>query len=100
MLSDEVECRRRIVRQGKFGAAQQGGFRFDPLQSVTRENLTFHTITLSASRSPYQQLRSFYQEVLQTLPTVNLDEITVNAPDRRTDALEGRFKFVAIEFNR
>jgi len=74
-------------------------FRMDPPTSNRREQLTFSPINVNITKGDYGQLRKFYQDVMNALPNVKLDEVTIASPDRTGALLDAKFKFVAIEIN-
>ena len=75
-------------------------FRIDPPQSQTRDRLTFHTISLNIEKADYGQLEAFQNELTTSLPTVNLEQITLAADRRNPAQLDTRLRLVAVELNR
>ncbi len=75
-------------------------FRIDPPQSQVRDRLTFHTISVSIDKAEYEKLMAFQNELSASLPTVNLEQITLVADRRTPSQLDTRLRLVAVEFNK
>jgi hypothetical protein len=87
----------QIVRSSGFT-----NFRLDPPQPERRDQLTFHPINLNVFKADFAKLAELFNAITTRLPTVNLAEVVISAPDRTNPQapLDARFKFVAIEINR
>ncbi len=75
-------------------------FRIEPPQTQRRDRLDFHTLSLSVDKGDYAKLQSFYDELAASLPTVNVEQITLAADRRNPALLDARLRLVAVEFNR
>jgi Pilus assembly protein, PilO len=86
----------QIVR--KYGFSN---FRIDPPQPQRKEGITLHPINVTVFKGEWRQLAALFNEIVTALPSVNLEEVTIGAPDRSNQKLlDAKFKFVAIEINR
>lgn len=75
-------------------------FRIDPPRSQSRDRLTFHSIAVNIDKGDFDQLQSFQAELVSTLPTVNLEQITLAADSRNPSQLNARLRLVAVEFQK
>ncbi len=95
----ELKGARAYATIDQLVRASNLGFRIDPLTSTRREQLTFYTINATVSKADYTSLRSLFDQIMTALPNVNLDEVTIAAPERNAKVVDAKFKFVAIEIN-
>jgi hypothetical protein len=82
-----------LVRKYRFT------FRIDPPQTQGRDRFTFHAISIAIDKADYGQLQAFQNELTTSLPTVNLEQITLIADRRNPAQLDTRIRLVAIEFS-
>ncbi|RME69674.1 MAG: hypothetical protein D6781_08075 [Verrucomicrobia bacterium] len=75
-------------------------FTLNPPTTTTRQNLLFHTYTISFPRAEWDKLSAFHDELATALPTVNLEQLTLIADRRNPALINARLRLVAIEFNR
>lgn len=74
-------------------------FTLNPPTTETRQNLLFHTYTVSFPRAEWEKLSMFHDELATALPTVNLEQLTLIADRRNPALLNARLRLVAIEFS-
>ncbi|BET65386.1 hypothetical protein ASA1KI_03040 [Opitutales bacterium ASA1] len=75
-------------------------YRIDPPQTQTSDRLVFHTFSVSMERAEYSQLQAFQNELAATLPTVNLEQITLQSERSNPAQLNTRLRLVAVELNK
>lgn len=73
-------------------------FRIDPPQTQRRDKFTFHTFSVSIDKAEYGKLEAFQKDLATSLPTVNLEQITLQSQPRTPELLDARLRLVAIEF--
>lgn len=99
LRSDSINGARAYSTIDQIARASGMDFKAPEPVPNKREQLTFYPINVNITKGDYFQLKKFYQDVVNALPTVKLDEVTIGAPDRTGAVLSAQFKFVAIEIN-